>query len=125
METTASSRNRILLWFQSLGTITKGLLLGFVIPMALSILFGVTGLLLGHEFEDSPGSQVIGFAVMTFDLPGLMLFAHVRSWMGAGMLPGGDESMAMAFLVFSTPLACVFWSFIGAVIGWMIRMARV
>jgi predicted cobalt transporter CbtA len=62
---------------------------------------------------------------MTFDLPGLLILAQIRNWMGAGMLPGGDESMAMMLLMLSTVPACVFWALIGLTIGWMIRMAKV
>src|SRR3989442_7421644 len=88
----------------------RGLLIGFSIPFVLSVAFGLVGALLGHEMEDSAGSRVISAALMSFDLPGLLIFAQVRNWMGAGMLPGGDESMAMAFLVLSTLPACVFWA---------------
>jgi hypothetical protein len=103
----------------------RGLLLGFAIPLALSVIFGLVGVLLGHDMEDSAGSRVISIGLMTFDLPGLLIVAQVRNWMGAGMLPGGNESLAMMFLVWSSLPACVFWALIGCTIGWMIRMAKV
>jgi hypothetical protein len=123
--TTQSTWAKISRWFLSLGGMRRGLLLGFTIPLLLSVIFGLVGAALGHDMEDSAGSRVIGTALMTFDFPGLLIFAEVCNARGGGMLPGGNESMAMGFLVVCTLPACVFWAFIGCTIGWMIRMAKV
>jgi hypothetical protein len=116
---------KLLRWFLSVGGMKRGLLLGFCIPLVLSLAFGLVGAVLGNEMEDSAGSRLITFALLTFDLPGLLIFGQIRYAMGGGMLPGGNESMAMAFLVWSTLPACIFWALLGCTIGWCIRMANV
>jgi hypothetical protein len=108
-------------WFVGRSGITKGLLLGFFIPLFLSVAVGLIGAALGTATEDAPGARVISFALFSFDYPGLLFLSTVST----GMLPPGDESFAMFFLAMATLPACVFWALIGCTIGWMIRMTNI
>jgi hypothetical protein len=119
MQSIALKISRLRHWFAARSGISKGLLLGFFIPLFLSIVFGLVGAALGNRMEDDPGSVVIAIALMTFDLPGMIIAGNF-----VGLFPGGDESYAMMFLLLATLPACVFWSLIGGTIGWMIRMTK-
>jgi hypothetical protein len=113
IEGTMKSTKRLRCWFSSLRPTSKGLLLGFTIPLALSFAFGLIGSVSGTQRHDSLGSYVIDAAVFTFDLPGL-IFA---SFFTTGMLGPGDESFSMMLLEISTLPACLFWTFFGWCVG--------
>lgn len=108
------------LWFAARSSAVKGLLLGFFIPLILSVVAGLLGLLLGTRMEADLGSRIITAVLLSVDLPGMLFLSSFIT-----MLPGGDESLAMGFLLLATLPSCIFWALVGVTISGMIRMTKI
>ena len=93
------------------------MLVGLCAPLLWSVVLGLIGTLLGTEKLDSPGSKIIGIALLPH-LPVLIPLAFISPAMPMGA--GNDGGFEVMLLTVLTLPSCLFYG----VIGWLLGQLR-